>query len=98
MGRAEFRKQLREHKKKRSKNLNAFKAEQDELHTRAYNLAVKHMTEAMNCHKRISKKMVDEVLAKADEIRSDWDRINKVTVEATEGFGEEGPADEARTP
>lgn len=57
----------------------------NQLHTRAYAKAVDHMREAMSCHPRISKRMVNEVLLKAEQIRTEWDGMRMVSVEATEG-------------
>jgi hypothetical protein len=47
----------------------------ERVNTQAYLIGQDHMTEAMGCHPRISKKMVQEVKAKADQIREEWDGI-----------------------
>lgn len=61
-----------------------FWQEMNNIHTKAYAKGMKHMQEAMGCHQRISKTMVDEVLLKAEEIREQWDGLKTVTVEDTE--------------
>lgn len=58
----------------------------NQLHTRAYALAIEHMTYAMSCHPRISKPMINQVMEKADEIREQWDGLKAVTVDDTEGI------------
>lgn len=64
----------------RMKNLNFehFCDAMNELHTKAYELAVQHVCEAMSCHPRISAKMVEEVKQKAIEIRENWDGCHEV--------------------
>ncbi|MEN1985218.1 hypothetical protein [Paenibacillus hubeiensis] len=57
----------------------------NQLHTRAYAKAIEHMTDAMSCHPRISKPMINQVLIKAEEIREVWDGLKMVTVDGTEG-------------
>ena len=47
----------------------------ERVNTQAYLIGQDHMTEAMGCHPRISKKMVEEVKTKADQIREEWDGI-----------------------
>ena len=47
----------------------------ERVNTQAYLIGQDHMTEAMNCHPRISKRMVEEVKAKAAQIREEWDGI-----------------------
>ncbi|MBD0381227.1 hypothetical protein [Paenibacillus sedimenti] len=65
-------------------NFEHFSNAQNELHTRAYELAVQHVCEAMSCHPRISAKMVEEVKRKAVEIRENWDGCREViTFEST---------------
>lgn len=65
-------------------NFEHFCNAQNELHTRAYELAVKHMTEAMSCQPRISANMIAAVKEKAIRIREDWDECNEVfTFEST---------------
>jgi hypothetical protein len=86
MGRAELRKDLKRVKDQRAKNPKAYKEQMNILHNRAYALAVKHMTEAMSCHPRISAKMIEEVKAKAVEIRENWDGMKTITIDATEGI------------
>lgn len=54
------------------------------LHNRAYELGKKHMREAMECHPRISKRMVGEVEQKAVEICQVWDGLREVNVDETE--------------
>lgn len=56
----------------------------NEVHTRAYAMRMNHIQEAMECHPRISKPMVEQVLRKAEEIREQWDGLKTVTVEDTE--------------
>lgn len=51
----------------------------DAISTEAYKMGVDHMVEAMSCHKRISKPMIQEVLKKKTEIRSKWDGISVYT-------------------
>lgn len=55
----------------------------NQLHTNAYELAEKHMTEAMQCHPRISKRTIEEVKAKAVDIRENWDGLKTITVDDT---------------
>ncbi|MBO2943631.1 hypothetical protein JJQ72_06515 [Paenibacillus sp. F411] len=56
----------------------------NDVHTRAYAKGMNHMKEAMECHPRISKPMVDQVLLKAEEIREEWDGLKTVTINDTE--------------
>ncbi|MFB9324241.1 hypothetical protein [Cryptosporangium minutisporangium] len=51
--------------------------------TEAYGLGITHMEEAMSCHKRISRPMIEEVLKKAEQIRTEWDDIEEITVDTT---------------
>ncbi|NHN33526.1 hypothetical protein [Paenibacillus agricola] len=55
-------------------------------HTKAYQLGQKHIREAMECTAGISKKQVAAVLAKAEEICTQWDglTVTSITVEDTE--------------
>ena len=53
----------------------------DELHTRAYNLAVKHYQEAMDIV--LQPKQKAAVVAKAEEIRELWDGVFEISVDAT---------------
>ncbi|NOV04742.1 hypothetical protein [Paenibacillus planticolens] len=56
----------------------------NELHTRAYELAQQHMTEAMSCQPRISANMIAAVKEKAVQIREEWDDCREIlTVEST---------------
>lgn len=59
-----------------------FKNEMDILHSRAYELAAKHFTEAMEIELQPKQRMA--VLERAKKIREEWDGINEVTVEVTE--------------
>lgn len=54
------------------------------LHTKAYAMGMNHMKEAMGCHPRISKPMIEQVYKKAEEIREQWDGLKLITVEDTE--------------
>lgn len=56
----------------------------DRMNGGAYALAIKHVKEAMSTHPRISQRMIEEVLQKAEEIREEWDGIKTVTVSDTE--------------
>lgn len=56
----------------------------NEIHTRAYAKGMNHMKEAIECHPRISKPMVEQVLLKAEEIREKWDGLQTVTIDDTE--------------
>ncbi|MEK3784726.1 hypothetical protein [Paenibacillus sp. FSL R5-0810] len=56
----------------------------NDIHTRAYAKGITHMREAMECHPRISKPMVEQVLLKAEEIREQWDGLQTVTINDTE--------------
>lgn len=56
----------------------------DQMHTRAYVLAVEHMQEAMSCHKRISRPMINQVMEKAEEVRELWVGARTVTASDTE--------------
>ncbi|NTZ20918.1 hypothetical protein EXW96_26385 [Paenibacillus sp. JMULE4] len=53
------------------------------IHTRAYEKGVSHMREAMECIPGITKKQVEAVLAKAVEIREQWDGMREVEVESS---------------
>jgi hypothetical protein len=61
----------------------------DELHTRAYNLAVKHYQEAMDIVLQPRQKAA--VVAKAEEIRELWDGIFAVNTDVTEGVELDDP-------
>jgi Spy/CpxP family protein refolding chaperone len=52
------------------------------MHTRAYELAVKHYQEAMDIV--LTPKQKKAVVEKANEIRELWDGIHEVTIESTE--------------
>jgi hypothetical protein len=54
------------------------------IHTQAYDLAIKHMTEAMACIPGITKKQQAAAVTKADEIRVQWDGLESITIEDTE--------------
>lgn len=54
------------------------------IHTQAYEMAIKHMTEAMACIPGITKKQQEAVTAKAEEIRETWDGLKTITIEDTE--------------
>jgi len=55
----------------------------NEIHSQAYFLGQKHVREAMSCQPRISTSMVDIVMAKADEIREQWDQMPMIDVQET---------------
>lgn len=61
-----------------------FWSEMNIIHTQAYDLAIKHMTEAMACIPGITKKQQEAVTAKAEEIREVWDGLASITIEDTE--------------
>ncbi|PAD73951.1 hypothetical protein [Paenibacillus campinasensis] len=75
---------IRKFQKMKSMSNERFWQEMNDIHTRAYAMGIKHMREAMECHPRISKPMVQQVLIKADEIREKWDGLRMVTVDDTE--------------
>ena len=52
------------------------------IQTQAYGLGITHMEQAMSCHQRISRPMIQQVLKKAEQIRIEWDGIEEVTVES----------------
>lgn len=54
------------------------------IHSQAYELGQKHLREAMECTTGISKKQVQSVIAKAEEIREQWDGLTTITVDDTE--------------
>lgn len=54
------------------------------LHSKAYDKAIKHMTEAMECTPGISAAKVQEVLEKTKQIREEWDGLTEIKVEANE--------------
>ncbi|GAA4827925.1 hypothetical protein GCM10023310_00750 [Paenibacillus vulneris] len=54
------------------------------IHNQAYQLGRKHAREAIECHPKISKRMAEEVDAKADEIRETWDGLHEVSVDLTD--------------
>lgn len=51
------------------------------IHTQAYYKGVGHMREAMSCTPRISARMIEQVEAKATEIREQWDGLKEIQVE-----------------
>jgi hypothetical protein len=53
------------------------------IHFGAYKAGQKHLLEAMACHPRISKPMIEQVEAKALEIRTEWDGMNEVVIEVS---------------
>ena len=55
----------------------------NEIHSQAYFLGQKHVREAMSCQPRISTSMIEQVMAKADEIRESWDGIPMLDVKET---------------
>jgi hypothetical protein len=65
-----------------------FKDEMNYAHSRAYYLGQKHLIEAMEMHPRISKPMVNQVIAKAEEIRELWDGLEEVTFNEPKRIGE----------
>lgn len=68
----------------KSLNFEHFCNAQNELHTRAYELAVQNMCEAMMCQPRISANMIEQVKQKAVDIRENWDGCHEViTFEST---------------
>lgn len=70
--------------KMKSMSNKRFWQEMNNIHTRAYAKAITHMKEAMECHPRISRPMVEQVLLKAEEIREQWDGLQTVTINDTE--------------
>lgn len=50
------------------------------IHSDSYSAGMKHVIEAMEMHPRIYKPMVKEVLAKAREIRENWDDVKETEV------------------
>jgi uncharacterized protein YwgA len=48
------------------------------LNSQAYDMAVKHMQEAMSMHPRISKRMIEEVTERSKKVREDWDGLYAV--------------------
>lgn len=70
------------HQRIKKMSLREFKEEMNILHTRAYLLAEKHYTEAMEI--TLTAKQRAAVHAKAEEIRTLWDGINEVTIEDTD--------------
>jgi predicted transcriptional regulator len=63
-------------------SLQNFWIEQDRIHARAYELAVKHYQEALSIV--LQPKQKAAVIAKAEHICRDWDGIGAVTVDETE--------------
>lgn len=74
----------RKFQKMKSMSNKRFWQEMNDIHTRAYMKGFNHMKEAMECHPRISKPMVEQVLIKAEEIREQWDGLRTVTIDDTE--------------
>lgn len=70
--------------KVKSMSVKTFWQWMNDIHTRVYAKGVNHMKEAMECHPRISKPMVEQVLVKAEEIREQWDGLRTVTIDDTE--------------
>lgn len=76
------REQLRDELKRMKKmDLAQFRREMNTIHTRAYELAQKHYHEAM--YICLTPKQQQEVIAKAGQIREEWDHIREITVEDT---------------
>ena len=80
MGRKELRQEMR--KVKKTKTLNDFKKEMDTLHARAYNLAVKHYTEAAEIV--LPPRLQKALHEKAKQIKEFWDGIDEIKLEDTE--------------
>ncbi|KEQ27787.1 hypothetical protein ET33_14040 [Paenibacillus tyrfis] len=53
------------------------------IHNQAYQLAIKHVHEAMECMPGITKKQVEAVMQKTVEIRENWDGLHEIEVEAS---------------
>jgi chemotaxis regulatin CheY-phosphate phosphatase CheZ len=54
------------------------------IHSAAYEAAVKHMVEAMECTPGVYKPTINRVLDKAKEIREEWDDMKERAVEDDE--------------
>ncbi|MEE4577834.1 hypothetical protein [Paenibacillus polymyxa] len=83
MNEAEKRRAFQKIKSLSTKNFYRF---MDATNSDAYDMAIKHMTEAMSCDPKISKPTINRVLAKAEEIRTLWDGINTYTADKVYKF------------
>jgi hypothetical protein len=64
------------------------------IHNQAYQVAVKHVNEAMSCTPGITKKQIEAVNDKAVEIRENWDGLHQVEVEfSLDGIVKRGEPD-----
>jgi hypothetical protein len=76
------RETMRMHQQRLKKmSLSEFKEEMNILHSRAYRLAGKHYSEAMDII--LTPKQKAAVIAKANEIRETWDGIHEVGMDDT---------------
>lgn len=54
------------------------------VHSQAYFLGQKHICEAMECSPGITKKQIEAVMKKSEEIREKWDGLKSITIDETE--------------